>query len=88
MKTLVGAAEPEPRPYATGGIAYGPMPYLVGAGTCVWPATTTSSANVTVTLSFARAPELPSVPYRTQAFVDRRPEIEAGPSGADEGKDE
>ena len=74
MKTLVGAAEPEPRPSNNAA-----MPIAVSSHTIT---TGASGMNVSVTAIVGLVPApAEREPYRTQAYVDRRPELEAGPNG-------
>lgn len=67
MKTLIGAAEPEPRP----------VPLLVGVTTTTAAFTTSTVGGVSVTLTVAPVPNVLRGPIRTQAWVDKHREIEA-----------
>ena len=74
MKTLVGAAEPEPRPY----------PFAFSATSSSTSASTSYVVVSTTQPTYDQRPiplTDPREPYRTQAYVDRRPELEAEPNG-------
>jgi len=75
VKTLVGAAEPEPRPSNNAA-----MPIAVSSHTITTGASG-MNVSVTVNVGLVPAPVEDRQPYRTQAYVDRRPELEAGPNG-------
>lgn len=85
MRTALAADEPDPPPFATGGIVTGPG-YTLSTDGCVWPngprtvAYPAGNVSVTIAIGPAMAQEIARQvrePFRTTAWVDKPREIEA-----------